>query len=107
MASGGTVWLPGFVVVLVVDGAAAGAGAGAGFGGAFVVGGWPGSGGTGLAVVGGLVGPGAWVVVVTGCGRPWAPACQMTAAANAVAVVSTTPAARQRDLTLCRSPRLC
>ena len=63
-----------------------------------------------MAVVGGgfAVVPGEGLVVVGlgPGGSTWAPACQITAAANAAAVVSTTPAARQRDLTLCRSPRL-
>src|SRR5438270_974859 len=104
-ASGGTVWGPGLMVVVVV-GTAAGVGGGSGRGG-WVVGGWVG-GGLGTLVVGrGTVG-GGWVVggdvcggaVVVGLGQTWAWACQMAAAPKAAVVNTTMPAARQRVLTL-------
>src|SRR5947209_12436463 len=102
-ASGGTVWEPGLMVVVVV-GAVGGGGSGWG---AWVTGGWVG-GGLGTVVVGrGTVGGGLVVdgdvwggVVVVGVGQTWAWACQMAAAPKAVVVNTTMPAARQRVLTL-------
>jgi hypothetical protein len=88
--------------VLVLDG---GGGGSVGRGGCVV------GGGLGTAVVVGLgtvpiggrvVGDevvGGAVVVGSGGGRSWAPACHMAAAAKAMVDTTTIPAARQRALT--------
>ena len=54
-------------------------------------------------VVGGDVCGGA---VVGGGPTIWARACHMAAAPNAMVASTTIPAARQREFTLCCSPRL-
>ena len=66
-ASGGTVWLPGFVVVVVVVGTAAGRSVvgGDGWGGAWVGGVWPGTVARGLAVVDNLSARRGWVTAAT------------------------------------------
>jgi hypothetical protein len=108
-ASGGTVWDAGLTVVVVVGGAVVGE-----VFGAWVVGGVVG----GLATVvvgwgrvdGGFVVVGAPVVggavVVGGGPTSCAWACQMAAAPKAMVHSTTMAAARQRVLTLLRSPRL-
>src|SRR5437588_3710848 len=110
-ASAGTVWDPGLVVVVVV-----------GPGGGWVGGGWVGGGGLGCvgggfttvvvgwgSVEGGLVVDGdvcGGAVVVGGGVMICARACLMAAAPKAMVASTTIPAARQRALTLCCSPRL-
>jgi hypothetical protein len=96
--------------VVVVDGGGVGCGRG------WVGGGWVGCGfSPGVVVVGrGIVGAGlvdggdvsGGAVVVGGGPTIWARACQMAAAPKAIVTATTIPAARQRDLTPCRSPRL-